>query len=251
MEHGADGSGDLTYVTLITSDDFLMAVQALASSFRSSGTKHLPMLVLHTEQVSSNTLARLSRDSSLTLRAVETIPNPHSTSVPGWVNSGFTKLRVWEQDDFAKLVYIDADCLVLENVDELFDRSCPAFCPDVFPPDKFNAGVMVLEPSRKIFQEMLTQVEQMPSHDGGDTGFLNSFFPDWYSWPAEQRLPFRYNALRTMYWFTHSNPGYWKSVAPVKVLHFCSSPKPWDSDAKKGDLEQIWWEHYLRSQIPF
>lgn len=35
----------------------------------------------------------------------------------------------------------------------------------------------------------------------GDTGFLNSFFPDWYSWPAEQRLPFRYNALRTMYWW--------------------------------------------------
>ncbi len=35
----------------------------------------------------------------------------------------------------------------------------------------------------------------------GDTGFLNSFFPDWFSWPAEQRLPFRYNALRTMYWW--------------------------------------------------
>ena len=38
-------------------------------------------------------------------------------------------------------------------------------------------------------------------HFPGDTGFLNSFFPDWYSWPAEQRLPFRYNALRTMYWW--------------------------------------------------
>lgn len=24
-----------------------------------------------------------------------------------------------------------------------------------------------------------------------------------------------------------------------QVLHFCSSPKPWDPDAKKGDLEQM------------
>ncbi|CAK9072896.1 unnamed protein product [Durusdinium trenchii] len=228
-----------------------MAVQTLASSLRCTGTKYLPMLVLHTDQVSSTTVARLASDSSLKLKAVETIANPHSTDVPGWVNSGFTKLRVWEQEEFAKLVYIDADCLILENIDELFASVCPAFCPDVFPPDKFNAGVMVVEPSRSVFQEMLQQIDRLPSHDGGDTGFLNSFFPDWFRWPAEQRLPFRYNALRTMYWFTHSNPGYWKSLAPVKVLHFCSSPKPWDPEAKKGDLEQIWWQHYLKSQVPF
>jgi len=28
-------------------------------------------------------------------------------------------------------------------------------------------------------------------------GFLNSYFPGWYSMPAANRLPFRYNALRT------------------------------------------------------
>ncbi|CAJ1357454.1 unnamed protein product [Effrenium voratum] len=294
----------MSFVTLITSDDFLMAVQALASSLKATRTAHLPLLVLYTDQVSANTVSRLEADASvavseaaiwaqrLTLashmlfggccvgrslveqgehkfrvregnehysalggaqprRAVEAIPNPHSTDVPGWVNSGFTKLRIWEQDDFAKLVYIDADCLVLDNIDDLFSRPCPAFAPDVFPPDKFNAGVIVLEPSKVVFQEMIMQCENLPSHDGGDTGFLNSFYPDWFSWPAQQRLPFRYNALRTMYWFTHANPGYWQSLMPLKVLHFCSSPKPWDAEAKKGDLEQIWWEHYLKSQMPF
>ncbi|CAJ1357453.1 unnamed protein product [Effrenium voratum] len=241
----------MSFVTLITSDDFLMAVQALASSLKATRTAHLPLLVLYTDQVSANTVSRLEADASVAVRAVEAIPNPHSTDVPGWVNSGFTKLRIWEQDDFAKLVYIDADCLVLDNIDDLFSRPCPAFAPDVFPPDKFNAGVIVLEPSKVVFQEMIMQCENLPSHDGGDTGFLNSFYPDWFSWPAQQRLPFRYNALRTMYWFTHANPGYWQSLMPLKVLHFCSSPKPWDAEAKKGDLEQIWWEHYLKSQMPF
>merc|ERR1712129_114666 len=192
-------------------------------------------------QVSEGVVKRLSADASLTMRLVEPIVNPHKTDVPGWVNSGFTKLRLWEQVDFEKIVYID----------ELFDRPSPAFCPDVFPPDRFNAGVIVLEPSQHVFEAMMGQMSVLPSHDGGDTGFLNAFFPDWYRWPAEQRLPFRYNALRTMYWFTHKNPGYWDAIKPIKVLHFCSSPKPWDPEAKKGDLERVWWQHYLRSQMPF
>eukprot|EP00928_Gymnodinium_smaydae_P044265 TRINITY_DN29535_c0_g1_i1.p1 TRINITY_DN29535_c0_g1~~TRINITY_DN29535_c0_g1_i1.p1 ORF type:complete len:298 (+),score=58.30 TRINITY_DN29535_c0_g1_i1:52-894(+) len=242
--------GRRAFVSLLTSDDFLMAIQALVASLKATGTS-APLLLLHTTQVSRGVLARLRGDPRVELREVEAIANPHKTDVPGWINSGFTKLRVWEQDDFEKLVYIDADCVVLESVDELFERPCPAFCPDVFPPDRFNAGVMVLEPSRAVFADMLREMQRLPSHDGGDTGFLNAFYPNWYTWPAEQRLPFRYNALRTMYWFTHANPGYWDAVKPIKILHFCSSPKPWDPDAKKGDLEQLWWQHYLRSQIPF
>ncbi|CAK0860007.1 unnamed protein product [Prorocentrum cordatum] len=205
-----------------------------------------------------------------------------------------------------------------------------------------------MQPSRDVFAEMMAQVPKLGSHDGGDTGFLNSFFPSWYEWSSQHRLPFRYNALRTMYWFTHKNPGYWEAIKPIKILHFCSSPKfggerqgqgskeasliskrfprtsqeclrrgrvslvsgpffsqnqaigtahdpqkirgksasgaqavpvgmgiggtmrglrkaaplwpwpllvaakkPWDAQAKKGDLEQVWWEHYLRSQMAF
>lgn len=236
------------YASLLTSDSFLMAVQALAASLKATGTSRR-LLLLHTNQVSQGVLDRLRGDKFLELREVEVIPNPHDTDVPGWVNSGFTKLRVWEQEDFEKLVYVDADCLVLESADELFQRPTPAFCPDVFPPDRFNAGVIVLRPSKHLFEEMMQRSSELPSHDGGDTGFLNAFFHDWYHWPAEQRLPFRYNALRTMYWFTHANPGYWDSIKPIKVLHFCSSPKPWDPEAKKGDLEQLWWQHYLSSQM--
>eukprot|EP00929_Paragymnodinium_shiwhaense_P038165 TRINITY_DN20218_c0_g2_i1.p1 TRINITY_DN20218_c0_g2~~TRINITY_DN20218_c0_g2_i1.p1 ORF type:complete len:293 (-),score=58.98 TRINITY_DN20218_c0_g2_i1:92-901(-) len=237
------------YATLLTSDDFLMPVQALAASLRATGTDK-KLLVLHTDQVSKGVVGRLT-GAQLEPRLVEAIPNPHKTNVAGWVNSGFTKLRLWEQDDFEKIVYVDADCIVMETVEELFDRPSPSFAPDVFPPDKFNAGVIVLQPCRDVFAEMLQRIPTASSHDGGDTGFLNSFYPSWYEMPAAHRLPFRYNALRTMYWFTHANPGYWEAVKPIKVLHFCSSPKPWDPEAKKGDLEQLWWTYYLRSQMAF
>ena len=39
MEHGADGSGDLTYVTLITSDDFLMAAWVEVLPLRQSNMR--------------------------------------------------------------------------------------------------------------------------------------------------------------------------------------------------------------------
>lgn len=56
-------------------------------------------------------------------------------------------------------------------------------------------------------------------------GFLNAYFSDWFSRPAAARLPFRYNALRTVYWTTHDkNPGYWEAIGPVKVRRcLCSS----------------------------
>lgn len=45
-----------------------------------------------------------------------------------------------------------------------------AAAPDVFPPDRFNAGVMVIKPSQKVLEDMLAKVDVLPSHDGGDTG---------------------------------------------------------------------------------
>lgn len=54
---------------------------------------------------------------------------------------------------------------------QLFDRDCDfAAAPDVFPPDKFNAGVLVLRPDRAVFEDMVSKASVLPSHDGGDTG---------------------------------------------------------------------------------
>ncbi|CAN0329506.1 unnamed protein product, partial [Laminaria digitata] len=134
---------------------------------------------------------------------------------------------------------------------QLFDRKVDfAAAPDVFPPDRFNAGVMVVAPSSAVLDDMLSKVSELPSYDGGDTGFLNAYFSDWFSRPAAARLPFAYNALRTVYWTTHEkNPGYWEAIGPKKIIHFCSSPKPWEDGKRKGDLEMIWWQRYVQMKM--
>ena len=67
-------------------------------------------------------------------------------------------------------------------MDDLFARETDfAAAPDTFPPDRFNAGVLVLRPSLEVFQDMMAKMEATNSYDGGDTGFLNAYFNDWYS----------------------------------------------------------------------
>jgi hypothetical protein len=46
----------------------------------------------------------------------------------------------------------------------------------VFPPDKFNAGVIVCCPDAAVFDDMVTKARDklLTSYDGGDTGFLNA-----------------------------------------------------------------------------
>ncbi|CAM9478726.1 unnamed protein product [Hapterophycus canaliculatus] len=171
--------------------------------------------------------------------------------VPSWAEVGYTKIRVWGLVQFDRVVYIDADALVMGNLDELFNREVDfAAAPDVFPPDKFNAGVMVVKPSLSVLEDMRAKVDKLPSYDGGDTGFLNAYFSDWFSSPSAARLPFAYNALRTVYWTTHEkNPGYWEAIGLVKIIHFCSSPKPWEESKRKGDLEMLWWQRFVQMKM--
>jgi glycogenin glucosyltransferase len=250
---------EFCYATLITSNDFLPGLQVMLHSLIKTKTE-LRIIVLLTPEVTESSRDKLSSMKAMgssgklvEIIEVPAIPNPNAkVHVEGWINAGYTKLHIFNLTQFSKIVYIDADVLVLKNVDELFDRPGLSAAPDVFPPDKLNAGVMVVEPSASIFEEMMAQIETLTSHDGGDTGFLNSFFPDWFTWDSSHRLPFKYNAQRTMHWLTYKgNPGYWNIVRPISILHFSSNPKPWSPDGqkKKGDLEMIWWHYFLESQM--
>ena len=92
---------------------------------------------------------------------------------------------------------------------------------------------------------------QMPPSGGGDTGFLNAFFSDWYARPPEARLPFGCNAQRTLHWMTYAKqPGYWRAVQPLRVIHYSSSPKPWEEGGgrKKGELEMVWWNAFVEAK---
>ncbi|KAJ6667489.1 hypothetical protein lerEdw1_016610 [Lerista edwardsae] len=105
----------------------------------------------------------------------------------------FTKLHCWTLTQYSKCVFMDADTLVLCNIDELFDREEFSAAPDSGWPDCFNSGVFVFQPSLKTFNLLLQFASEHGSFDGGDQGLLNSFFSNWAAADIAKHLPFVYN----------------------------------------------------------
>ena len=242
------------YVTLLTSDGYLPGAECLLHSLRQSGTQR-PIIILVTSAVSPRARAKLEERCDRVIE-VPAIANPHASRPDQankcWTDAGYTKLQIWSlHDAYDVLVYVDVDAIVRKNIDDLFELDVDlAAAPDVFPPDKFNAGVLVIRPSPETHARLLHLAPTAPSHDGGDTGFLNHCFPGWFAGQERLgRLPFAYNAQRTMHWLTRAAPGYWDAVGEIRVLHFSSAPKPWEAPDRKGDLELVWWEVFLSSQV--
>jgi glycogenin glucosyltransferase len=233
------------YVTLLCNGDgYVTGAEVLGKSLQASGTQ-VPRLAMVTADISREARARLLAQH-WELREVEPIANPHpdGTLVFSRFASVFTKLRAWDLADVDRAVLLDADTLVLRNIDDLFDRSHFAAAPDFFLPDRFNSGVLVLEPSRDVFAKMVTMLSTASSYDGGDQGFLNSFFADWYAMPAANRLPAGYNLPNFIHQFAHAHPSLRDTLArEARVLHYMVQ-KPWQAVSTLTGGSAAWWKTY-------
>lgn len=129
-------------ISLITNDSFLPGIIALSKSIRTHSKYAFHIMV--TNDVSESTLTRL-RSLCDEVITVDAISNPYDQHQDvSWTSSALTKLNIWRLTQFEKIVYIDADAIVMSSIDELFDLKCSfAAAPDIFPPDKFNAGSYV------------------------------------------------------------------------------------------------------------
>lgn len=137
-------------------------------------------------------------------------------------------------------MFIDADSVVLENIEELFQIQ--EFAAVYECCDRFNTGVFVAFPSQSIFQDMLNQIPFLPSYDIADQGFLNSYFHG--KW---KQLPFGYNAMQNTYLFIDRRA--W-DMSQVKIIHYIKF-KPWsisETDKTKHNLHELhskWWNAYF------
>jgi hypothetical protein len=234
------------YATVICGgDDYIAGAEVLGRSLAETGTR-LPRLALVTEDVSRAARARLAAQG-WELRLVEPIPPPAGKQplFERFARS-FTKLRAFGLDGVDRLVLLDADTLVLRPVDELFERPAPAAAPDFFLPDRFNSGVMVIEPSRALLARLLEALAALPSYDGGDQGFLNSFWPDWWAMPVAHRLPAAYNLHHFVFQFLIAHPTLRAPLLDeIKIVHY-TLQKPWLAFNVSGG-STLWWERWERA----
>lgn len=63
------------------------------------------------------------------------------------------------------VVYLDADTIVVKSIEDLF--KCGKFCANLKHSERLNSGVMVVEPSQKVFDDMMSKVRTLESYTGG------------------------------------------------------------------------------------
>ncbi|KAL8947250.1 MAG: hypothetical protein Q9222_006445 [Ikaeria aurantiellina] len=158
--------------------------------------------------------------------------------------STFTKIALWRQTQFEKIVYVDADMVSLRAPDELFQQSSNfAAVPDIGWPDCFNSGLLVLSPNMGDYYGLLALAQRGISFDGADQGLLNMHFPHW------QRLSFTYNCTPSgNYQYV---PAYRHFQSSINMVHFIGGEKPWNVGREwKGaggvheELLGRWWAVY-------
>ncbi|KAI3487473.1 hypothetical protein L1887_48577 [Cichorium endivia] len=156
---------------------------------------------------------------------------------------------------FDKLVFLDADTLVLRPIDHLFRLGSSvhfAAAPDTGWPDAFNSGVMMLTPSTDTFEAIRSFARTTGSWDGADQGLLNDFYgsddssaslpdeaqsPDTSSAPGGgwKRLSFRYNVTsHGGYTFA---PAYQRYGQNINIVHFIGQHKPWNRPRPHGSAQ--------------
>jgi hypothetical protein len=109
---------------------------------------------------------------------------------------------------------------------------------------QFNSGVMVLEPARELFGRLVEALAVAQTYDGGDQGFLNSFWPDWWAMPAEHRLSPAYNMPHFNFQFMHAHPGLNRRfLNETKIVHY-TLQKPWLNFMLTGG-SNTWWQKFF------
>ena len=186
-----------SYVTLLTNDSYVYGVVLLVESMKKVNTQY-PLHVLITENVSSATKEILNQ-LQVSFENVDLIETPEdiyqhnleydARTAATWKYC-WTKLKIFDLVQFSKIIFLDADVMLLKNIDNLFN--CPTMTAALdgeyfnlwqgWP--HLNAGCIVIEPSHYIFHQLLNfannlKVDEIPEYIIADQEIINLYFSDW------------------------------------------------------------------------
>ena len=145
----------------------------------------------------------------------------------------FVKLRLW-QLPYERVVFLDADTIVVRNIDRLFEYPEFSAAPNVYESvgdfRRLNSGVFAARPIAETFAAMLARLDRPGAFwKRTDQTFLEAFFPDWQGLPV-------YDNLLQYVWL--NLPELW-DWGLVRVIHY-QYEKPWDpANAKAESLRPL------------
>lgn len=254
---------DRAFVTLATNPDYVIGAAALFRSLIRTGTT-ADLVMLYTDLPGGE----VADIEALGVRAVQVDLLPTSGDFNALHardrlhgNAPFTKgckppfhtpldnfakLRLW-QLDYARVVFIDADAIVLQNIDRLFDYPEFSAAPNVYESladfHRLNSGVFTARPSQATFDAMLNRLDRPDAFwRRTDQTFLETYFPHWHGLPV-------FDNMLQYVWLNMPQLWRWQDI---RVLHY-QYEKPWQNHAKADRLRvliDLWHAHASDGPVP-
>ena len=165
------------FATYLCNDVFIPGAVALINSLNHFKTQH-DVICMVTDGVSEKGRKTLENSGFLLKNIEKIVPNRVEGIKDRYKDNSwmmFTKLNLWRMTEYEKLVFIDADCIVLCNVDEMMEYPAVSAVRDVGY-GGISAGVLVLEPNQSVFDDMMKNLD----NDVYDNTYSDQSFLDWY-----------------------------------------------------------------------
>lgn len=234
------------YITIVTSKNYLEGLMTMFLSLVKTGTKYpLYVMLPHSLMASEkSSVERLKNCGMNILDYGRSIPIPqfidnNQQQGFGRFNYTFDKLLVFGLTQFDKIVFVDADMFVLQNLDHLFEypHMSAVVAGKSYPGNQtwvdLNSGLMVVKPQEGLVQKLQQIVPELYKHRTvfGDQDVLQLYYSDWPT-QQEKELGEKYNVFSQYASYYETVLGYCytnekdnpKSVA---VIHFIGEKKPW------------------------
>ena len=125
---------------------------------------------------------------------------------------------------FDKIVYMDSDMMVLQNIDSIFDEYNELSAVVDAYPGIFNTGIFLLQPNTTTYRNLINTYKEVESYNVGDQGYLNWYFGRKWRSNTSYHLPLVYNVL-----IKYRDSVIWPTIKDnIKVVHFTAETKPWN-----------------------
>ncbi|XP_021734495.1 galactinol synthase 2-like [Chenopodium quinoa] len=275
------------YVTFLAGNgDYVKGVIGLAKGLRKARSAY-PLMVAVLPDVPEEHRKMLVSQGCI-VREIEPVYPPENQTqfAMAYYVINYSKLRIWEFVEYTKMIYLDGDIQVYDNIDHLFDLPngyfyavMDCFCEKTWShtpqykigycqqsPNKvrwpeeelgpkpalyFNAGMFVYEPSISTYHDLLKTLQITPPTPFAEQDFLNMYFKDIY-----RPIPPIYNLVLAMLWRHPENI----NLEEVKVVHYCANgSKPWRYTGKEENmdredikmLEKMWFDIYNDESLDY
>jgi len=243
------------FITLATNELYAKSALVLANTLKTVQTKHKTVLMLSNEGSISEDLVKTLKNAFDQVISVDTLITEYSSkydvlTLRPELAVTFTKMHAFSLTEFDSCCFLDADTMVVENIDHLLETNTNfSACPEFSWPDSFNTGVFTFKPSKSTFDDLMKLAgEQNASYDGGDQGLLNNYFKNnWARLSVLYNMPVsnfgKFSIQPENYGF---NPAFMKFGGQTKVVHFLGGGgnKPWSqstsSDSTVQHFKNMW-----------